>query len=169
MTRIAGIVRDHADGGAVHVQLAQQFHHRFAAFRIEVAGRLVREQNDRLAGDRARDSDALLLAARELRRQMLRAMRHADALEGFGHALPPFLGQHAAVGERQLHVLEHRQIADQVEALKDEPDFPVADTRAFPRLQLGDLAAVERIRPLCRRIEQPENRQQRRLAASRRP
>ena len=39
----------------------------------------------------------------------------------------PALGRlHAAVGERQLDVLEHRQVADQVEALEDEADLAVA-------------------------------------------
>ena len=49
--------------------------------RIEVAGRLVGEQDQRLAGDGAGDRDALLLTARELAGQVLRAVRHADALE----------------------------------------------------------------------------------------
>ena len=63
------------------MQLAQQIHHRFAALRIEVAGRLVGEQDERLAGDGARDGDALLLTARQLAGQVLRAVRHADAFE----------------------------------------------------------------------------------------
>jgi hypothetical protein len=69
------VVRHHADGRACAVQLAEEIHHRFAAARIEVAGRLVREQNQRLAGHRASDRDALLLTARELAREVLRAMR----------------------------------------------------------------------------------------------
>ena len=36
--------------------------------RIEIAGRLVGEQDARRIGDRARDRDALLLAARQFRR-----------------------------------------------------------------------------------------------------
>ena len=48
---------------------------------VEVAGRLVGEQDRRLAGEGAGDRDALLLTARELAGQMLRAVRHADALE----------------------------------------------------------------------------------------
>ena len=89
---VARIVRDHADGRAALMQLVQQVHHRLAALRIEVAGRLVGEQNDRLAGDGARDGDALLLSAGQLTGQMLRAMRHADALERVGRraaGVPP--------------------------------------------------------------------------------
>ena len=81
VARVARIVGDHADRGAFAVQLAQQLHDRFAVLRVEVAGRLVREQDRGRAGDRAGDRDALLLTARELAGQVLRAVRHADLLE----------------------------------------------------------------------------------------
>ncbi len=63
------------------VQFLQQVHHRLAALRIQVAGRLVGEQDQRFAGDRAGDRDTLLLTAGELAGQMFRAVRHADAFE----------------------------------------------------------------------------------------
>ena len=169
VARVARIVRHHADGRAALMQLAEQIHHRFAALRIEVAGRLVGEQDDRLAGDRARHGDALLLTARELAGQVLGAMRHADALERRRDPLLALGGAHAAIGERQLDVLEHREIADQVEALKDESDLAVADARALRSRELGDRPAVQLVRAFGRRVEQAENRQQRRLAAARRP
>jgi hypothetical protein len=57
------IVRDHADRRALAVQLAQQPHDRLAVGGVEVSGGLVGEQDERLSSDRARDSDALLLAS----------------------------------------------------------------------------------------------------------
>ena len=42
--RIAGVtrvVRDHADGGAAAMQLAQQIHHLLAILRIEISSRLI--------------------------------------------------------------------------------------------------------------------------------
>ena len=69
------------------VQLLEQVHHRFAVLRVEVAGRLVGEQDRRLAAHGAGDGDALLLTAGELAGQVLGAVRHADALERRGHAL----------------------------------------------------------------------------------
>jgi hypothetical protein len=47
----ARVVGDHADGGAVAVQLAQQPHHGLAVLRVEVAGGLVGEQDRRLADE----------------------------------------------------------------------------------------------------------------------
>ena len=52
---------------------------------------------ERLADERARHGDALLLAARELARQVLRAVRHAHALERLERALLA-LGRRACRG-----------------------------------------------------------------------
>jgi hypothetical protein len=145
----------------------RQLHHRFAVFRVEVTGRFVRQQDRRLAGDGAGHGDALLLTARELRRQVLGAMRHADALERGVGALAALGRLHAAIDQRQLDVLEHGEVANQVEALEDEPDLAVADARALRQREVRDLVAVQHVRAFGRRVQQSEDRQQRRLAAAR--
>ena len=60
----AGIVRDHADRRALPVQVAQELHHGVAVLGIEVPGRLVGEQDERIAGERASYRHALLLPTR---------------------------------------------------------------------------------------------------------
>src|SRR5579872_6199565 len=95
VARVARIVGDHADRRAGGMELLEQIHDRLAAARVEVAGRLVREQHERLAGDGARHRDALLLTARELTGKVLRAVRHADALERRFDALTALRGLHA--------------------------------------------------------------------------
>src|SRR3954464_9119956 len=45
VARVARVVRDHADRRPFTVQLAEQFHDRFAVLRVEVSGRLVGEQD----------------------------------------------------------------------------------------------------------------------------
>ncbi|OLB60596.1 MAG: hypothetical protein AUI11_13210 [Acidobacteria bacterium 13_2_20CM_2_66_4] len=149
------------------MKLLQQIHDGLTAARVEVPGWLVREQDERLAGDGSSDGDALLLTARQLTRKMLRAMRHADAFERRLDALLPLGGFHASIGERQLDVLEHGEIANQVEALKDKADLAVADTRALRRWQFRDGPVVQEILAFGRRIEEAEDRQERRLAAAR--
>ena len=64
--RITRIVRHHADRGAAAMQFAQQIHHAspFSESRFPVGSSASRMG---LAGQRARDSDALLLTAGELR------------------------------------------------------------------------------------------------------
>jgi hypothetical protein len=58
------IVRDDDEGLAeVAVQPREQVHHASGGLAIEVAGRLVREQDGRIGHDRAGDRDALLLTS----------------------------------------------------------------------------------------------------------
>ena len=67
------VVRHHDDGLAVlAVERLQQVEHLVAGLAIEVARRLVAEQQCRVGDDRARDADALFLAAGQLPRIVLR-------------------------------------------------------------------------------------------------
>jgi hypothetical protein len=67
MRRVARVVSDDADGGSTAMQFLQQSHHDLAVLRIEIACRLVRQEDRRLRGNRACDRDTLLLPTRELR------------------------------------------------------------------------------------------------------
>ncbi|HXH25505.1 MAG TPA: hypothetical protein VNI78_09670 [Vicinamibacterales bacterium] len=146
------------------MQLAEQLDDRLAVLRVEVARRLVGEQDRWLPAYGARDRHALLLAARELTGQVLGAMRHADPLERRHHPLLPLGRPHAAIRERQLDVLEDRQIANQVEALEDEADLAAPQPCALGERQVGRPAAVEEVEPLGRRVEQPDDRDCRRTS-----
>ena len=140
----ARIVRDHADGRALAMQILQQFHHGFAVARVEVSGRFVGQQNRGLSAQRARHCHTLLLTAGELRRVMPDAMRHAHSFQRFHHARLAVGRRHPLpVGQRQLDVFVHRQIADQVETLKDESDLLVANARALGKIQVLDRLAVQ--------------------------
>ena len=73
--------------------------------------------------ERARDRDALALASRDLRRQVARACAEADPRERRERALAPLAPGDAAIRERQLDVLDHREPRQQVEALEHEADL----------------------------------------------
>ena len=107
-----------------------------------------------IAAQRSRHGDALLLAARKLRRIVLNAMRHAHAFQRIVHALLALGRRHSAVGERQFDVLIHREVADQVEGLENEADFAIADARAFAELEILHRLAVQNIAAVAGRIEQ---------------
>ena len=59
---------------------------------VEIAGRLVAEQQRRIGDDGAGDGDALLLAARHLARIVLGPVGEADDAERRLHVLAPLLG-----------------------------------------------------------------------------
>src|SRR5947199_1240195 len=63
------------------MQIAQQLHDRFAVRRVEVSGRLIRQQDKRLAPERARHGHALLLTARKLGR----SEEHTSELQSLRH------------------------------------------------------------------------------------
>src|SRR5262250_3393903 len=86
-------MRDDEDGAVLH-QLAQRLLHQELAFRVQVRGRLIQDQDGRILQERARDGDALTLAARELHA----ALAHwggvtlgegSDELVGLSHARRP--------------------------------------------------------------------------------
>ena len=166
-------VRDQHDGdAALHVQLLEDVHDLDAGARVEVAGRLVRQQDRRLVDQRARDRDALLLAARQLVRVVVHALAEADDLEHFLRALVPLGGLHlvraAVVEQRQLDVVERRRPRQQVEPLEDEADLLVADDRQLVLRHPGDVLAVEEVLPARRPIQAPDDVHEGRLAGSRR-
>ena len=76
------VVGDEHDRPAGRVELAEQGDDLGAGVAVEVAGRLVGEDQRRLRHERAGDGDALLLAAGQLRRLVVDAVAEAQPLEG---------------------------------------------------------------------------------------
>ena len=166
------VVRDHDDRLAVlAIERLQQLEDLVAGLAIEVAGRLVAEQQRRVGDDRARDADALLLAAGELARVVLRAVGQADDLERDRRArLRRSRLRQLREQQRQLDVALGGQHRQQVVELEDEADVlraPLRQRAAAERRSIshaGDLDRAAR-----RLIEAAHQIEQRRLARSGRP
>ncbi len=124
------------DRPAVGVQLAEHRHHLLRRGRVEVARRLVGEHQRRVRHDRPGERDALLLAARQLVREVAAAVGQPDRVERLDRPLSPLPRLNARVEQRQLDVRERRRARDQVEGLEDEADLAAADA--------GQVGLVER-------------------------
>ena len=122
-----------------------------------------------LGDERAGDRGALPLAARELAREVPAAVAETGAGEHLERAPAALVARHAAVQQRQLDVAQHARPREQVEALEDEADEPVAQHRQARRGEVRDLLVGEQVRALARRVEAAEDVHQRRLAGARRP
>jgi hypothetical protein len=157
---VARVVGDHADGGAGGVDVLEEIHDGIAIFGVEVSGGLISEENHGIANERACHRDALLLPTGKLRGIMLRAMRHLDAFEGVLDFFLALGGGHAAIGEREFDVFVDGEIADEIEGLKDETDFPIANAGALGELETGDGLAVEGVVPFRGRVEQAKDREE---------
>ena len=74
---------DGGETGGAH-QLIERAEDVVRGVDVEIAGRLVGEQDARRIGDRARDRDALLFAAREFRRPMRQPLLKTEIAQQFG-------------------------------------------------------------------------------------
>src|SRR5258708_33946960 len=78
-TRVARVVRDETDGGAILVKVGKKLHDGFAVLRIEISGWFVRHQNERVSAERAGNGDALLPTAPGCRGELVFAAIQANA------------------------------------------------------------------------------------------
>src|SRR5829696_3792393 len=164
--RRLAVVGDHHHGLSELVdRLAQQLEHLAARLRVEVAGGLVRKHDGGLRRERARDRDALLLAAGELRGPVGQAVAQADRVD---QPVEP-LALRLAPGDRQRQddVLLRSENRDQVEELEDEAELVATQPRERSVVQPGDLHSVDRDAARCRPVETGEDVHERRLAGAR--
>ncbi len=158
------LVGDDHHRDAVVLDRLQHLHDVARGRRVERPGRLVGEQELGARDQRPGDGDTLLLAAGELRRQVLGAIGEADLLEVDRGALVALPARDALVVERQRDVLGRGLERDQVERLEDEADVLAAVLR---RPGLGEAAhgdAVEGVLAVVETVEEAENVHQGRLA-----
>jgi hypothetical protein len=160
----ARVMGGQADGCPAGVQLAEHLHQRLAVPGVEVAGRLVGQQ------DRGRPVIARATATScwcppesdpaALRPPRVRPTRSSAA------STRAFLVLHgnAAQRERVFDVLVHGQVADQVEALEDQADVEIPHARRSPE-KASRSRAVQPVTPGRRRVEQPQDGQEGGLAA----
>ena len=128
---------DHGRAGAVHA--VQQLHDPDRGLGVEVAGRLVRQQQRRVVDERPRKRDALLLAAGELVGIGVELGREADEAQDLGHLAPDLrarLADHLkAVGD----VVVDGAVRQQLVVLEDDADVA-------PQLRAPSSAAACRCR-----------------------
>ena len=79
--RDVGVVGDQDDGPAGGMEVVEELDDLGAGVAVEVARRLVGEEDGRLRDEGAGDPDALLLAARQLGRLVVQAVAQAQPLE----------------------------------------------------------------------------------------
>ena len=162
-------VRHLDDGRAFAIELLEQLHDLAALVRVEVAGRLVGEDERGLRDERARDADQLLLAARELRRVQILLADDLEPVEDVAHHAVALLPLHVAVGERHVEVLVDREVVEQVIALEHEADVRLLQLGAFLLPERVNRLAVQVVLAGPGRVVHAEDVEQRGLAGARRP
>ncbi len=131
---------------------------------VEIASRLIGEQDPWMIRERAGDGDALLLAARQLRRKVVHAIAEPDASEQLDRACRR--AALAAKLERYLHVLQRGERGNELKALEDEPNFLTAQSRPLVLGEAPEIDAVEDHGAVRGGIESGQQSEQGRLAAA---
>ena len=104
---------------------------------VEIAGRLVGEQNLRRVGERTCDGNPLLLASGELGRKVVTAPGETDTIDELASAVGRS-GSPAQL-EGHLHVLLCSQRGNELKALKNEAHLFTPQPRPFV---LGESAEI---------------------------
>ena len=120
---------DHRDRCSVgRVQIPEEVRQRPAGDRVEVARRLVGEEDRRPTDERAGDRDALALAARQLAGPVVSSLPETDPIEGSGRGAPPLGTADPAIQQAIGDVGQRRFAVEEMEVLEDEPDPPGAES-----------------------------------------
>ena len=162
------LVRDEDHGPALVCHHAHRLEERLRLLRRQHGGRLVEDQDLRLAVERLQDLDALLLAERELPDTRVRVDGDVVALAELGDAPLDVPGVHEeapslAAMVAEDHVLGHGERLHEPEVLVHHAD---AGDERVPRRVEYDPLAVEEDLPVVRAVEPGEDVRERRLAGA---
>src|SRR5438309_9556957 len=136
------VVGCHQNGRAARVDLQQQLNDLPGGRWIEVASRLVRQENPRVVHESARNRDPLLLPTGELVRILvLLPLEAYDAEDLLDLGLEVAQG---ALGDAQgkAHVLKDREVGEQLEVLEDHPNLP-AQVRKMAALETAEVLPLD--------------------------
>ena len=161
--RERGIVRDqHQRHAALGMLVEEQIDDLLARGLVEIAGRLVGDEDGGIGCQRARERHALLLAAGELRRIMMQAIAEPDRLQLLGCALVGI----GIAGELERHgdVLQRRHGRDQMEGLEDDADLAAAEAGQRVLVEGIERRAVDHHLSAIRTLQPRHHHQQRGFA-----
>ena len=166
----ARIVGHHQDGLArLAVQRLEKVEHRIARLAVEVAGRLVAQQEQRIGDDGARDADPLFLAAGQFGRAVPGAVGKTDECQRRAGAAQPLGGRQVGQQQRQLDIALGGQHRQQVVGLEDEADVARAPAGEIGVAQPVDRQALDLDAARGRPVEAADQVEERALARSGRP
>ena len=143
LARELHLVRDNQHRHALTCQALNNLQHLTDQFGVERGGRLVEQHQDRPHREGTGDGDPLLLPAGKLRRPLGHVFRQAYPVQMLGRH-PACLRQRRAEHSMRAdgHIIERRQMREQVEALKHHADLP-ALARGLRRAIRHDLPVAK--------------------------
>ena len=160
---------DQGGDAGVLDQPVQGLEHGLAGGGVEVAGRLVGQQQARAVGQGAGNGDALLLPARQLGRLMGQAFAQTERCQHLARALAGLGLSDPGDAQRQGHVVARVELGQQVVELIDEADPGQTNMGPRPLVEAADVLAVDTDLARGGTLQQTGGVQQAGLARARRP
>ena len=114
---------------------------------MQIAGRLVGQQQRRFVNDSPRNANQLLLSAGKLVGIQVLLGDNLKMVERFGHHALPLTAWDVLVRQRQVDVFLHGQVVEQVIALEDHSDVALG--------QLGAIFALHQVHGCSRNQYSP--------------
>ena len=151
---------------ALRREVEQKISHMLAGLGIEIAGGLIGKHNRRIAGERARDGDALLLPARELTGKMVQAIAEPHIVKRRAGKLCRIIN--AGDFERCSDIVEGRQRRQQVKGLKDQCGAAPPQFRELVFIARGNILTQQANAPRCGAFKAGRDGNHRRFAGARR-
>src|ERR1044072_7325265 len=119
-----------------------------------------------MVNERPRDGHTLALTTGKFVWFVRHPLGEIDCLQRLLRHLVALRRADAAVDQRQFDVVQSCRAREQVERLKDEADFLIANAREFIVVHIGDVLAVQPVLSLRWCIETADQVHQRRLAGT---
>ncbi len=165
--RVVGDEQDR-DAEAV-VQVGHEVHDGPPVRAVEVARRLVGEDDRGVDYERACDGDALLLAARERGRMVLGAMTNLDEIQRLDDTPVDLALRDVVENEGHADVLLSGEKGEEIEGLEDVADPPAAELGGLLAAHLGDVTPFDEHRAARRRRQPGDQVEDRALPGAARP
>ncbi len=157
------VVGDEHQRRPLRGEAVEQLDHRRPGLGVEVAGRLVGEDQGRALGERTRDRHPLTLTARQRARAVVEPMSEADALQRLARDPAPRPQRHAGVEHPGGDVVDGAERVLQMERLEHEPDAVRSQAGERPIARAADIEPGDPHRSRGRPLERADDREQRRL------
>ena len=137
------LMRHHEDGGTGLIDLIQKLHDLVGKLRIDIAGRLIGNEQVGVIHQRAGQGHTLLLAAGEFRRIVLVLIIQPQQIQNIGHPPADKPPRHTGHLQGKCHIIKDRHGGDKPEILEHYTDG-ATKVRDLPLLHMDKVPAIYR-------------------------
>ena len=159
---------NHDDGAAFLVELKQDVQDFVAHVAVQVSGRFIGQDEGRASHNGARNGDPLFLPPGKLGREVFHAVAEPHFFQSFFCQFPAIAAAAGAIEQGDFHVVQYREVVDEVETLENEANLLIADTSQLLVFVALQLAIVDGHFTFGRLVKQTHDVEQSTFATARR-